>query len=74
MWRHKWQTQVIQTLAGKREADQAAPVRSHEIDNLRSDFFSGNSQVAFVLPILIVDHDQDTARTDLFNSFGDRDE
>ena len=50
-----------QPLLEHRHADQAAPVRGHEVDRLRRDLLGRNRQIAFVLPILVVDHDDHLA-------------
>ena len=64
--------QFVQPLAGHRKTDQAAAVRRHEVDRFGRDFFGGDHQVAFVLAILIVDDDDDSAFLDLRDGFFNR--
>jgi hypothetical protein len=74
MWSHQRQSQVVAALGREREAYQTAPVRGHEIDDLRSDFFRGNRQVAFILPVFIVNDNQNAPGADLLDRFGNGDE
>ena len=41
----------------EREADEAAPVRGHEVDGLGRDLLGGDAEVALVLAVLVVDED-----------------
>jgi hypothetical protein len=45
-----------------RQANQSASILRHEIDNLRRNFLSGDSQVTFVFSIFIVDNDHHLSR------------
>ena len=47
----------VEPLGRHRQADQAAAVRHHEVDDVRRDLLGGNREVAFVLAILVVDDD-----------------
>ena len=58
MRRHQRQAKGVAAFAGKCEADQTAAEGGHEVDRFRGYFFGGDSQVAFVLAILVVDHDE----------------
>ena len=60
---------MIAAFRGEREANQAAPVRGHEIDDFRSDFFGRDRQITFVFAVLIVDHDHNAARSNFVDSF-----
>ena len=53
--------QRVEPLRRHRQADQAAAVRHHEVDDVRRDLLGRNRQVAFVLPILVVDDDHEPA-------------
>jgi hypothetical protein len=57
---HQRQPQLCATLAGERQADQAAPEARHEVDVLGPHLRGGHHQVALVLAVLIV-HDHDHA-------------
>ena len=49
--------QLVEPAPGHGEADQPPPVAGHEVDRLRRHLVRGEGQVALVLPILVVDHD-----------------
>src|ERR1039457_134485 len=46
----------------------------HEIDDLGRHLFGGNGEVAFVLAVLVVHHDQDAPGADFFDGLGYGDE
>ena len=54
------------------EADQAAAVLGHEVDDLGGDLLGGDGEVAFVLAVLVVDDDDHAAGAEILNGFGDR--
>ena len=56
---HHADLQLVQPLAGHRHADEAAPVRGHEVDRLRRRLVGGHDQVALVLAVLVVDDQQE---------------
>src|SRR5437870_13155428 len=43
----------------------------HEVDRLRRDFLRGHHEVALVLPVGVVDHDDDEAVTDVLDGLLD---
>jgi len=47
---------MIGALLGERQADQAAAEAGHEIDGLRGHKLGGQRQIAFVLPVFVIDH------------------
>ena len=47
---------MIQALLGHSEANQASAVFRHEIDRVRCDLLSGERQIAFVLPVLVINY------------------
>src|SRR6266478_2962298 len=54
-----------------------APASVHadrEVDRLRGRLLGGHEQVAFVLAVLVVDHDEHATGADLLDAFLDRDE
>jgi len=55
---HQRQAQLLATLAGQRQADQAAAVARHEVDVLGAGKRGCHDQVAFVLAVLVI-HDDD---------------
>ena len=54
---HRGDVQLIEPLAGHGQADQSPPVGRHEVDGLGGDQLRRHRQVAFVFPVLIVNHD-----------------
>ena len=58
------QLEFVQARAGHRQADLPAAVLRHEIDDLRGDLLRRDRQVALVLAVLIVDHDDHAAVPD----------
>ena len=50
---------------GQGQADQAPAVLGHEVDDVRGDLLGGDHEVALVLPVLVVDDDDQAARLDL---------
>ncbi len=69
--RHGWQLQRVADFGTEREADQAARVPRHEVDDVGRDFFGGYGDVAFVFAIFIVDDDEHPAGPEVFDGFGD---
>ena len=65
---HQRNVQLIKPVAGHRQADQAAPVSRHKVDGLGRDFLGRDHQVAFVLPVFIVNDDDDSAFLDLVDA------
>ena len=61
---HQRNLELVEPLAGHRQADQAAAVRRHEVDRLGRHLLGGDRQVAFVLAILVVDDDDHLAAAD----------
>src|SRR5271166_503351 len=58
---------MVQALFGHRQANQPAAILGHEIDQFRGNFFGGESQIAFVLAILIVHHHDHAAGANLLD-------
>ena len=58
---HLRQIEFVEPLAWQRKADQSGGFLSEECDLLGSRKFGSHDQVAFVLTILIVDHNHDRA-------------
>ncbi len=63
--------QVLEALFGHRKADQAAPVLRHEVDGFGRDLFGGESEIAFVLAVFVVDHHNHASGADFFDRLGD---
>ncbi len=61
---HRVQVQLTSTLGRDRRADVARRVVQEERDLLRGDELGGHDQVAFVLAVLVVDHDDDLTSPD----------
>jgi hypothetical protein len=62
---HQRQMQALQLLLGEREADEAAPVRRHEVDGLGRDLLRRDAEVALVLAVRVVDEDHHLAGPDI---------
>ena len=59
--RHQREAELLDPLAGQRQANQAARVLGHEVDGLGRRPLRGNDEVALVLAILVVDQDEHPA-------------
>jgi hypothetical protein len=71
--RHQRQAERVAPFRGKRETDQPAAVRGHEIDDFRRDFFGRDGEIAFVFAVLIVDYYHHASGADIVDGFRDRD-
>ena len=69
---HQRDAQLVEPLAGHRQADEAAPVARHEVDRLGRDLLGGDRQVALVLAVLVVDDDEHAAGADVLEGLGNR--
>ena len=58
---HQRQAELLDALAGQRQADQAARVAGHEVDRVGRGELRRDDQVALVLPVLVVDQDEHAA-------------
>ena len=58
---HLGQAELVATLAGQSQADQPAPVQGHEVDHLGRRKLRGTDEIALVLAILVIGHDDDLA-------------
>ena len=68
---HGMQVQLIQTLTLHGHTDEPPSVLGHEVDCLRRHLLGGHDEIAFVLPILIVHHDDDLALAKLLDGLVD---
>ena len=68
---HLAQPELLTPLRREAEADQAAGVRRHEVDRLGRDELRRDREVALVLAVLVVDHDDEPARADLLDGLLD---
>jgi hypothetical protein len=59
--RHQRQAELLDPLAGKRQADQAARMLGHEVDGLRGRPLGRDHEIAFVLPVLVIDQNEHPA-------------
>jgi hypothetical protein len=68
---HERDAQLVQPLPGHGQADEAAAVAGHEVDDFGGDLLRGDGEVALVLAVLVVhDHDH-PALPDVFDGVGD---
>ena len=68
---HGRQAQVVGAVFCERKADEAAAVAGHEVDGLGSDVLGGQGEIALVLAVLIVDHNDHAAGLDIGQGAGD---
>src|SRR5208282_1319820 len=68
---HGTDAQVFEPFFGHGQANEAASVLGHEVNGFGSDLFRGEGEIAFVLAILVVNHDDHAADADLFDRGGD---
>ena len=61
---HQRDFELVEPLRRHRQADQSAAVARHEVDRVRRHFLGRDRQIAFVLPIRVVDDDDHLPRTD----------
>ena len=54
---HQRNVEIVETLSGHRQADQAATVRRHEVDGFGRDLLGCDHQVAFVFAVFVIDDD-----------------
>jgi len=62
---HHGQSQTIHTLGGHAQTDQPTAVSGHKIDVLRGNLGGCDSEIALVLPVLVVHQDDHTALSDV---------
>src|SRR6185437_6881128 len=58
---HLREAQLVAPLAGERQADEAAAVQRHEVDEVGRHHLGRADEVALVLAILVIGHDDDLA-------------
>jgi hypothetical protein len=61
--------QALHVLMGQRQADEAAPVGRHEVDDLGGDFLGGADEVSLVLALLVVHQDDHAPRNEFREDF-----
>jgi hypothetical protein len=66
---HLGDVQAVDDLAGHRKADQTPAVGGHEVDIVGRDQLGSHGQVALILPVLVVAHDDHLAPLDVFYDF-----
>src|SRR5829696_3571413 len=59
--------EAVDDLPGHRQADEATTVDGHEVDVIRGYEFGGHGQIALVLPVLVVTHDDHLALLDVLD-------
>ena len=72
--RHEVEAELVAALRRERQADQAAPVRGHEVHGLGRRELRRHRQVALVLAILVVADDDHLALADVLQGLVDRGE
>src|SRR6202171_6238691 len=58
---------MVQALFGHGETDQSAAELGHEVNGFGRDLFRRDGEVAFVLAVFVIDHDDHAAGADLLN-------
>ena len=66
---HQRQAELLDAVAGQRQADQAARVAGHEVDRVGRGELRGDDQVAFVLAVLVIDQDEHAAVARFLDQF-----
>ena len=69
---HQRDAQLVETLAGHRQADEPAPEAGHEVDRLGRDLLGRDREVALVLAVLVVDDDDHLSGADVLERLGNR--
>ncbi len=68
---HHRELEAVDLLLVEGHADEAAPVRRHEVDGFGRHELGGHRQVALVLAVLVVDEDDHLARPHVRDGAGD---
>ena len=68
---HGTDVQVFEALLGHGEADQAATILGHEVDGFGRNLLGRQRDVAFVLAVFVVDHDNHAAGANFLDRGGD---
>jgi hypothetical protein len=66
---HQLQAELVDPALGHGEADETSPVLGHEVDRVRSRHLRRDHQIAFILPVLVVDKDEHAAVPGLVDQF-----
>ena len=61
---------MVGALLGQRQADQPPPIAGHEVDRLRGHILRGQGQIALVLAVLVVHHDDHAPGANLLQCAG----
>jgi len=64
---HQGEVEIVASLRGHGDTDQATTEPRHEVDGLRGHHVSGKDQVPFVLAVLVIDDDDLLATADTPN-------
>ena len=72
--RHGKEAQIVRAFLGEGEADESTTVAGHEVDGFRGDMLGGQSEVALVFAIFVVDDDHHAAGANFVERAGDVDE
>ena len=62
---------MIQALAEHGDTDQTAPVARHEVDALGRDLLGRDGQIALILAILVIRHDDELPGGNILDGFLD---
>jgi len=66
---HHWNVQLIQPLSCQSKTDESPAILRHEVDLLRRNFACGNRQIAFVFPVLVINHNDDSTLAHILYRF-----
>ncbi len=69
---HRPQAELVCPVGREAETDQAAGMRGHEVDRLGSRELGRDHEIALVLPVGVVDDDDEAAFADVFDRGLDR--
>ncbi len=68
---HRRNAQRVEALPAHRQADEPAPVLGHEVHGVWRDLLGSHDEVAFVLAVFIVDHDEHSTGPDVVDGLLD---
>ncbi len=71
---HHRNAELVDAVFGEREADEAAAELRHEVHRFRRHEIGRHRQVAFVLAIFVVHHDDHSPGANLFERIGNREQ
>ena len=69
---HQRQTKGIDSRLGQRQTDQATAMGGHEVDHLRRAHLGGNTDIALIFPVFMIDKNIHATIAGIFDDLFDR--